>query len=136
MDGTKYLPLLGRVLMGLPFVMSGLGKLTIYGPVTAKISEAGLPLAPLGWLIAVVLEVGGGLLLVIGFRAVGAAFALAVFTLAAAVVFHHHFADQNQMIHFLKNLMMAGGLLQIVHFGAGPYSVDARRRIKLADAPH
>jgi putative oxidoreductase len=40
------------------------------------------------------------------------------------------------MIHFLKNLMMAGGLLQIVHFGAGPYSVDARRRIKLADAPH
>jgi len=95
-----------------------------------------LPLAPLGWLIAVVLEVGGGLLLVLGFRAAAVALALAVFTLAAAVFFHHHFADQNQMIHFLKNIMMAGGLLQIVHFGAGPYSVDARRRVKLADAQH
>ena len=136
MDGTKYLPLLGRVLIGLPFVMSGLGKLVTYGPVTAKISEAGLPVAPLGWLIAVVLEVGGGLLLVLGFRAAAVALALAVFTLAAAVFFHHHFADQNQMIHFLKNIMMAGGLLQIVHFGAGPYSVDARRRVKLADAQH
>ena len=136
MDSTKYLPLLGRVLMGLPFIMSGMGKLSTYGPVTAKISEAGLPLAPLGWLIAVVLEISGGLLLVVGFRAAAAALALAVFTLAAGVFFHHNFADQNQMIHFLKNIMMAGGLLQVVHFGAGPYSLDARRRIKLADAQH
>jgi len=136
MDRTKYLPLLGRLLIGLPFILSGLGKLTAYGPVTAKISEAGLPLASLGWLIAVALELGGGLLLVLGFRAAEAALALAVFTLAAAVFFHHHFADQNQMIHFLKNIMMAGGLLQIVHFGAGQYSVDARRRAKFADALH
>jgi len=136
MNRTKYLPLLGRLLIGLPFILSGLGKLTAYGPVTAKISEAGLPLASFGWLIAVVLELGGGLLLVLGFRTAEAALALAVFTLAAAVFFHHHFADQNQMIHFLKNIMMAGGLLQIVHFGAGQYSVDARRRAKFADALH
>jgi putative oxidoreductase len=134
MDSTKYLPLLGRVLMGLPFIMSGLGKLTTYGPVTAKIAEAGLPLASLGWLIAVVLEIGGGLLLVVGFRAAAAALALAVFTLAAGIFFHNNFANQNQMIHFLKNVMMAGGLLQVVYFGAGPYSVDARRRAKLGDA--
>jgi putative oxidoreductase len=85
-------------------------------------------LAPLGWLIAVVLELGGGLLLLLGFRAAEAALALAVFTFAAGAFFHHHFADQNQMIHFMKNIVMVGGLLQIVHFGAGQYSVDARRR--------
>lgn len=54
------------------------------------------------------------------------ALALAVFSVIAAVFFHHDFADQNQMIHFLKNVMMAGGLLQIVFFGAGPLSLDAR----------
>ncbi len=136
MESTKYLPLLGRVLIGLPFVMSGSSKLTTYGPVAAKISEAGLPLAPLGWLIAVVLELGGGLLLLLGFRVAEVALALAVFTLATAVFFHHNFVDQNQMIHFLKNIMIVGGLLQIAHFGAGQYSVDARRRLKLADAKH
>ena len=50
-----------------------------------------------------------------------------VFALATAVSFHSNFADQNQMIHFLKNVMMAGGLLQIVAFGAGALSVDDRR---------
>jgi putative oxidoreductase len=54
--------------------------------------------------------------------------ALAVFALATAVSFHNNFADQNQMIHFLKNVMMAGGLLQIVTFGAGALSIDSRRK--------
>ena len=53
--------------------------------------------------------------------------AMPVFTLAAAIFFHHDFADRNQMIHFLKNIMIIGGLLQIAHFGAGRYSLDARR---------
>jgi putative oxidoreductase len=67
-------------------------------------------------------ELGGGLLLVAGFqtRYVAAA------PLATAVSFHANFADQNQMIHFLKNVMMAGGLLQIVAFGAGAFSLDTR----------
>jgi putative oxidoreductase len=127
MEVTRFLPLLGRVLIGLPLLMSGLGKLAAYGATTAYIGSVGLPLAPLGWAIAVALEVGGGLLLVFGFRAREVAIALAVFVLAAAVFFHRNFVDQNQMIHFLKNLMIIGGLLQIAHFGAGPYSLDARR---------
>jgi len=53
---------------------------------------------------------------------------LALFALATALSFHRNFADQNQMIHFLKNVMLAGGLLQIVYFGAGPLSVDASRK--------
>jgi putative oxidoreductase len=51
---------------------------------------------------------------------------MAVFCVVTAMFFHHNFADQNQMIHFLKNVMMAGGLLQITYFGAGAFSLDAR----------
>jgi putative oxidoreductase len=76
--------------------------------------------------IALVVEVGGGLLLLLGYRTRLAALGLAIFSVAAAVGFHHNFADQNQMIHFLKNLAIAGGLLQVVTFGAGGFSLDAR----------
>src|SRR6476646_9442862 len=127
MEFTRFLPLLGRLLIGLPFLMSGVGKLTTYAATTAYIGSVGLPLVPLGWAIAVAFEVGGGLLLVLGFRVREVALGLAVFTLAAAIFFHHDFADRNQMIHFLKNIMIIGGLLQIAHFGAGRYSLDARR---------
>jgi putative oxidoreductase len=125
MEVTRFFPLLGRLLIGLPLLMSGVGKLTTYAATTGYIGSVGLPLAPLGWAIAVAFEVGGGLLLVLGFRARVVAFALAVFVLATAVFFHRNFADQNQMIHFLKNIMIIGGLLQIAHFGAGRHSLDA-----------
>jgi putative oxidoreductase len=127
MEVTRFLPLFGRILIGLPFLVSGLGKLAAFGPTAAYISSVGLPLAPLGWAIAVAFEVGGGLLLILGFRTREVASGLAVFTLAAAIFFHHDFADRNQMIHFLKNIMIVGGLLQIAHFGAGRYSLDAGR---------
>ncbi len=126
MEVTRFLPLLGRLLIGLPFLMSGFGKLTAYGATTAYIGSVGLPLAPLGWAIAVAFEIGGGLLLILGFRAREVAFGVAVFTLATAIFFHRNFADQDQMIHFLKNVMIIGGLLQIAHFGAGRFSLDAR----------
>jgi putative oxidoreductase len=123
---TRYLSLVGRVLIGLPFAMSGLGKLAAYGATTAYIASAGLPVPPLAYAIAVLVELGGGLLLVAGYQARSVALALAVFSVAAAVSFHNNFADQNQMIHFLKNVMMAGGLLQIAAFGAGAFSLDHR----------
>jgi len=126
-ESTKYLPAVGRVLIGLPFLMSGVGKLAAYDATTAYIASVGLPLAPLGWAIAIIFEVGGGLFLLLGLRVRPVAVALSGFTLAAAVFFHHNFADQNQMIHFLKDIMIAGGLLQIAHFGAGAYSLDARK---------
>lgn len=126
MDTTRYASLVGRLLIGLPFAMSGFGKLAAYGATTAYIASAGLPVPPLAYAIAVLVELGGGLLLIAGYQARSVALAMAVFTLAAAVFFHNNFADQNQMIHFLKNVMMAGGLLQIVAFGAGAISLDAR----------
>jgi putative oxidoreductase len=127
MSAIRYLPFTGRVMIGLPFAMSGLGKLAAYGATTAMISAAGLPVPPLAFLAAVAIELGGGLLLVAGYQTRYVAGVLAVFALATAVSFHSNFADQNQMIHFLKNVMMAGGLLQIVAFGAGALSVDSRR---------
>jgi putative oxidoreductase len=123
---SRYLSLIGRVLIGLPFVMSGLGKLAAYGKTTAMIAAVGLPVPPLAYAVAVLLELGGGLLLILGYQVRPVAIAQAVFTMAAAVSFHNNFADQNQMIHFLKDVMITGGLLQIAAFGAGAISLDSR----------
>jgi putative oxidoreductase len=126
MNAIRYLPFVGRLLIGLPFVMSGLSKLAAYGPTTEMIDAVGLPAPPLAFAVAVAVELGGGLLLIAGFQTRLVASALALFSLVTAVSFHSNFADQNQMIHFLKNVMIAGGLLQIVGFGAGAISVDNR----------
>jgi putative oxidoreductase len=131
-NSNRYLPLLGRVMIGAPFVLSGLGKLMAHDATVGYIGSVGLPLPQVAWLIALLVEIGGGALLISGFRARSVALIMAVFALATAVFFHRNFADQNQMIHFLKNVMLAGGLLQIVYFGAGPLSVDASRKAALA----
>lgn len=134
MSTTRYLPFAGRLMIGLPFAMSGLGKLGSYGATTGMIGAAGLPFPPLAFAVAVAVELGGGLLLIAGYRARAVAAALALFSLATAISFHSNFADQNQMIHFLKNVMMAGGLLQIAAFGAGTLSIDNRRKIEALHA--
>jgi putative oxidoreductase len=123
---TRFLPFVGRVLIGGIFLMSGLSKLPAYTYITAAISGAGLPFAPLGFAVALVVEIGLGLLLAIGYRTRAVALGLAIWCVVTAIFFHRNFVDQNMMIHFLKNMMMAGGLLQIVHFGAGAVSLDAR----------
>src|SRR3984893_13940774 len=124
MDSTSYLSFAGRLLIGLPFAMSGLSKLAAYGATTAMIGAVGLPVPPLAFAVAVAVELGGGLRLIAGFQTRIVATALALFSLATALSFHSNFADQIQMIHFLKNVMMAGGLLQIAALGAGEFSLD------------
>ncbi|MFP3549983.1 DoxX family protein [Paraburkholderia sp. SIMBA_049] len=126
MESYKFLPLVGRILIGAPFVMSGLSKLAAYTATVGYIGAVGLPLPPLAFLMAVLIELGGGLLLLSGYRVRFASLVMAVFCIATAVFFHRNLADQNQMIHFLKNVMMAGGLLQITYFGAGAFSLDGR----------
>lgn len=122
----RYLPALGRLLIAAIFILSGITKITAPAATQAYIASAGLPLPLLSYLAAVVIEVGGGILLVVGFQTRIVAALLALFTVAAAVSFHANFADQNQMIHFLKNISMTGGLLQVVAFGAGALSLDTR----------
>jgi putative oxidoreductase len=133
---NKYLPAIGRFLIGAPFIMSGLGKLATYTATVGYIASVGLPMAALGWVIAVLMEAGGGTLLLLGYRTRLVAPLMALFTLATAVFFHHNFADQNQMIHFLKNVMMAGGLLNVAYFGAGPVSLDSAAGRQIATTQH
>ena len=128
MLATRYLPFVGRLMIGLPFAMSGLSKLGAYSATTGMIGAVGLPFPPLAFAVAVAIELGGGLLLVAGYRVRYVAGILALFSLATAMSFHSNFADQNEMIHFLKNVMMAGGHLQIAAFGAGALSIDNRRK--------
>lgn len=120
----KLLPSIGRLLIGVPFIMSGLGKIASYDATVSYISSVGLPLPSIGWLLAATVETFGGMLLIAGFKTKPLAFVLALFTLVTAIFFHQNFSDQNQMIHFLKNLMLVGGLLQIAYFGSGPFGVD------------
>jgi len=123
---ARFAPALGRLLIAAIFLFSGFSKIAAPAMAQGYIASAGLPAPLLAYLIAVVVELGGGVLLVAGYQTRLAALALAVFSIAAAFGFHHDFADQNQMIHFLKNIAIAGGLLQVVAFGAGPLSLDAR----------
>jgi putative oxidoreductase len=117
----------GRVLIAALFLLSGIGKIATPAMTEGYIASAGLPVPLFGLLIAVLVEVGGGILLIAGFHTRAVAVVLAVFTLATALAFHNKFADPNEMIHFFKNIAIIGGLLQVAAFGPGAVSLDARR---------
>jgi putative oxidoreductase len=127
MNFTRYFPFVGRLLIGLPFMASGLSKVANYAGTIALIESSKLPLPPpLAYAGAISVEVGCGLLIILGYQTRIVAIVFALFCLTTAVFFHTNFADPNQTFHFIKNLIMAGGLLQIVANGAGAISVDNR----------
>lgn len=117
----------GRFFLAALFLISGLSKLGTAAATTGYIASAGLPLPSVVYVITLVVEIGGGLLLLIGFQAKPVAAVLALLSVGAAIFFHNNFADQNQAIHFVKNLAITGGLLQVAVAGAGRLSLDARR---------
>jgi putative oxidoreductase len=123
---SRFVPAFGRLLMGTIFLASGLGKLAAPTATLGYIESAGLPLPVAALVASIAVEIGGSLLLIAGYRTRLVALVLALFSVVTAFAFHTAFADQNQMIHFLKNLAMAGGLLQVVTFGAGSLSLDNR----------
>jgi putative oxidoreductase len=128
------LALLGRILLSLLFIMSGFNKIGGFEGTVGYIASAGLPLATLGAVIAIVCELGGGLLVLVGFQTRYVALVMAIFTLAAGVFFHKFWAVppaqvQNMFIHFWKNVSIAGGFLMLAAFGPGSISVDAKRGV-------
>jgi len=126
------IPAIGRLLLAAIFIFSGVGKALAPAGTIGYIESAGLPFATLGLIVAIAVELGGGVMLALGIKTRIVALGLAIFSVVTALVFHNALGDQNQLIHFLKNIAMAGGLLQVVAFGAGAYSVDAvssRKRV-------
>ncbi|MBB3320016.1 MULTISPECIES: DoxX family protein [unclassified Rhizobium] len=125
-NNLRYLPAIGRLLISIIFLVSGLAKITNAAMVKGYIVSAGLPLPDLAYLIAIIIEVGGGVLLLAGFKSRMAAGILALFCIVTAFAFHADLTDQMQSTNFLKNIAIAGGLLQIIAFGSGSLSLDGR----------
>jgi putative oxidoreductase len=118
--------LLSRILMATIFVHDGFLKAMNPSATMAAITKYGLPLPGLGYAVALLVEVGAGLAFLLGWKGRTAALILAVWCVATAFVAHYHPGDRGQMIHFMKNLCMAGGFLQVVAYGVGAFSVDRR----------
>ena len=125
--------LLGRVGLSSIFIASGWSKLTGYEATQQYMEAMGVPGAMLPLVIA--LEIGGGLAVLAGVFTRSAALSLAVFSLAAAFLFHADLADQNQFIHLMKNVALGGGFLMLAANGAGAFSVDAWRRDRQLSVP-
>ncbi|MBP6655361.1 MAG: DoxX family protein [Propionivibrio sp.] len=127
------LALVGRLLLALLFLPAGIGKITGFAGTVGYIGSVGLPLPALGAVIAIVVEIVGGVALIAGFGTRIAALILALFTLAASFFFHAYWAvpaDQQfvTQLLFMKNIAVVGGLLTLSAWGAGAWSMDARRK--------
>ena len=123
---TSIAPGLGRVLLSLIFIWAGIGKLMAPSMTIGYIGSSGLPLPEVGYALAVIVELGGGLLLLTGLLTRWVALALALFCLVTAFAFHG-FGDMDNQIHAMKNIAMAGGFLFVAAYGAGTWSLDALR---------
>lgn len=117
--------LLGRVGLGLIFIVSGWGKLAAYAGTQQYMEAMGVPGALLPLVIA--LELGGGLAILAGAFTRWIALAFTVFAVASGVLFHWDFLDQAQFTSLLKNFAIAGGFLMLAATGAGALSIDALR---------
>ena len=117
---------LGRLLLAAIFLHEAWSKLTGYAAALAYMKAFGVP----GWLLpfAIAVEAGCAFLIVIGYRTRLAAFVLAGFCIATAALFHTKLGDRNQLLHFEKNLAMAGGFLVLLAHGGGAWAIDAWRK--------
>ncbi len=112
----------GRILLSIMFILAGINKIGGYEGTQGYMQAMGVPGALLP--LVILLEIGAGAALLIGWKARIMAFLLGGFTLIAALIFHSNFAEQMQMILFMKNLAIVGGLLFVFAFGPGAWSLD------------
>jgi putative oxidoreductase len=121
----KVSQLVARVFIGQIFLLAGISKIGAYAGTQGYMESVGVP----GMLLPAVIlvEVVGGLAVIAGWKTRWASYALAGFSVAAAILFHANFADQIQMIMFMKNIAISGGLLLLAALGAGAYSIDNRQ---------
>ena len=129
----NHMTLVGRLLMAFLFLPAGIAKIGAFAGTAGYIASKGLPMPEVGAVIAIVVEVVCGLALIAGFKTRYAALVLAVFTLAATVFFHNYWAMPAEMVRaqqimFNKNIAVIGGLLFLAAYGAGAWSMDAKRK--------
>ena len=122
------LQLLARILLSLIFLWSGLQKILHFSSTRHFMAQTGMPWTGLLLAGAIVVEIGGGLCLFLGFKAKWAALIIALYLIPATLIFHGHFSDQGQFVQFLKNLAIIGGLLMVTAFDGGKISLDAFRK--------
>ena len=123
----RWLSLIGRILLSLIFIVSGIFKLLDPAGTIAYIESAHLPLPQVAYVVALLVELGLGGALLLGFQSKLAAAGIAAFTFVTALTFHSNMADPVQVIMFMKNITIVGGLLIVIAFGPGGYSLDQRK---------
>ena len=121
--------LIGRILLAVMFIISGFGKITGFDGTVGYIASKGLPLPQIVAIGTILVELGGGIMLAVGYKARWAGLALAIFTLLAGIIFHNFWAAEAaqkmaQQINFMKNIAITGGMLMVFAFGPGRLSVD------------
>ena len=119
----QYGPLLGRSLLALIFIIAGFKKLTGFEQTAAFMASKGLPFTEILLVLTIIIELGGGILILTGLKARWAAAAVFLFVIPVTVVFHPVWSDASQFNSFFKNLAIMGGMIYIVVFGAGPLSL-------------
>lgn len=118
--------LIGRILLAAMFLLSGINKMADPQGTQQYMAAMGMTwMTGLFYIGAIAVEVGGALSLLLGYRARIGAWLLVSFMIPTTLIFHTQFGDPNQMIHFLKNLSITGGLLYVAVYGAGGLSMDA-----------
>lgn len=128
-----YMPVVGRVLLGLVFLLSAFGKITDFSGTAGYMASAGMTVGtPVLLAGAIVFLLAGSVSLFLGFKVRIGALLLIAFLIPATLIFHNFWAlegdaAQMQMIQFLKNLSILGGLLFVLGRGAGPISLDSRK---------
>jgi putative oxidoreductase len=128
-QSIRYFAPVGRLLLSLTFILSAVGKFNDWQGTATMLTDRGLPAADALLSVAVVLEIAGGVSVLVGlFARVGALFLLA-FLIPVTLIMHNFWAFEGErwmgeMINFMKNVSITGGLLLVVAFGAGPCSID------------
>jgi putative oxidoreductase len=130
-EAASYLSLIARILVGILFLVSGVRKLFAVGGVAAYFGKLGMPMADLMVWVAIILEIGGAVLLFIGWQTKIVSWLLMLYVVIATLMAHRFWAFDppqfaNQLNHFLKNLGVIGGLILLAVHGPGPRSLDSR----------
>lgn len=121
---NNFYPLIGRVLISVIFLISGINKIFNFGGTQQFMEMKGMPLTSILLIAAIIIEVFGAIAIILGYKAKWAALILIIFMIPTTLIFHLNLGDQMQQIQFLKNLAMIGGLIYVALFGSGPFSME------------